>query len=158
MALNDGAKQANLKRSLDLYCKATFGVSEGLSVSYEGLPFDDTAFQNWVQPRIVGGTRKFYRSGSSTEYAQDENILFQVNIFEKKSGATNTLQCYAIRDMVAYHFRPGKDITIYEETGTTSVGKVKIRDVANDEPLPETNELNQYVFAVDMQWTRLVAK
>ena len=159
MALNEGAKVSNLKRAIDLYCYTNFKNSEGLNVDFEGLPFDDTAVQSWVQPRIVDiSESRFFPSGASGQYAEDCNILFQVNIFEKKSGSTNTLRHYEMRDSIANYLKIGQDITVYESSGTTAYGSLRVRNVANDNRLAETNELNQYVYAVEMQWTRLTNK
>ena len=162
MALDNSAKMVNMKRSLDLYCHTNLKTTEGLNVDFEGLPFDNIEVQSWIQPRMIGYSGKMYPSGASGQYAEDLNILFQVNIFTKKSGSTNTLQHYAIRDMVANHFRLGQDIPLYDynSSGVTTalLANFRVRNVANDMPVPETNELNQYVYAVDMQWTRLTTK
>jgi hypothetical protein len=158
MALNDEAKIGNLKRSIDLYCHTNLKTTEGLNVDFEGLPFNETEVNDWIQPRIFAETGMYYPGGTSTQYAEQVDVLLNVNIFTKKSGATTSERHYAIRDMVAGHFKIGQDITLYEESGTTSLNKLRVREIVNDQSLPETNELLQYIYAVRMDFTRLTDK
>ena len=162
MALNSEAKIGNLKRSLDLYVKSNLETTEGLAVDYEGLPFDNTVHNTWVQPRIIGSTETFYPTGkasaSGSSYAEQVEILFQVNVFTKQSGATAASTHWDVRDMVAGHFRIGQNITLYEETGSTALATMRVREIVNDFSVPETTELFQYVYAVEIAQTRLTNK
>ena len=98
MTLNAGAMNTNIKMSLDAYIKDQVS---GVSIDFEGLPFNDTETASWIQPRIIDINSAYAGHSSGTEYGDESNILFQVNIFVKKSGVTITHKHYQIRDIVA---------------------------------------------------------
>jgi len=161
MALNDEAKIGNLKRSIDLYCKNQLDTAEGLSVDFEGLPFDDSAIGiiGWIQPRILSPNPiKFFPSGGSGQYAESVPVILQFNIFAKKSGVTTTSLHYDLRDAVAGHFKIGQDIPLFEATGAVTQALMRVRDITNDQPMPESNELFHYLYAVEIGFTRRTNK
>jgi len=146
--------------SLDKYVYDNLVTTEGLSVDYEGKPFDNESADEWVQSRIFFPTTDFHRQGSSTEYADNVDIMLNMNIFVKKSGITISHRHYALRDIVANYFRVGQNIEIknYAESGSTHITYVKVREDITDSPLPETNEYYQYNLTKVIQWTRLTPK
>lgn len=162
MALNSEAKIGNLKRSIDLYVKTNLESTERLAVDYEGVPFDNTVSPNWIQPRIVGTASTFYPAGkigsAGTSYAEQVEVLLQVNVFTKKSGLTCAAAHWDTRDAVAGYFRIGQDINLYEATGTTVLSSLRVREIVNDFSGPETTELYQYVYGVMISQTRLTNK
>ena len=161
MALNDEAKIGNLKRSIDLYCKTQLDTAEGLNIDYDGLPFNDSASGviGWVQPRILSPNPiQFFPSGGSGQYAEQVPVILQFNIFVKKSGVTTTSLHYDLRDAVAGYFKVGQDINLYESTGTTVQTVLRVREILNDQPMPESNELLHYLYAVELGFTRRTNK
>uniref|UniRef100_A0A6M3IP32 Uncharacterized protein n=1 Tax=viral metagenome TaxID=1070528 RepID=A0A6M3IP32_9ZZZZ len=157
MSIVGTAKVSNVKMSLDKYVNDNTGTSEGLSIDFEGVPFDNTANTEWIQPRILDFGSTYNRQGSSTEYAESVDVFYNINIFVKKSGVTTSHRHYAIRDIVADYFKIGQDIYLrnYAEGGTTQIAKIRVRDLVTDSPIPETNEYLQYALAYNINWTRL---
>lgn len=150
---------ANIKMSLDKYIIDSIS---GTSIDIEGVPFATEDANSWIQPRILDVTPIFHRQGESSgsSYAENVNILFNVNCFAKVGSVTTAHMHYILRDKVASYFKIGKDISLvnYADSGTTSIDTMRVREIITDAPLPETNELMQYVFAVEMEYTRLTAK
>ena len=140
MALDANAKMANIKASLDDYCRKTLGTSESLSIDYEGLPFDNASVLEWVMPRIVDTIPTFHRQGSNSQYGEDVNILFHTNIFVKKGGQTTAVRHYIIRDAVASHFRIKQDIPIknFAAGGEVIQDNMRVRRIVTDAPLAAT--------------------
>jgi hypothetical protein len=158
MAGLTGASQANLKMSLDKYFYDNISTTENISVDWEGLPFDDNTVDDWVQPRIIDTIADYHRQGSSTEYGETANVLFQVNIFVKK-GYTNTSdRVYRIRDIVAKYFKIGEDISLKDYiNASASIGNMRVRHF-EDGLLAETGELFQHLCQVELDFTRLATK
>ncbi len=150
-----GGSAANLKMSLEKYCKDALDTTEGLNVDFEGLAFDDTSVDDWVQLRIIDTISEFHRQASATKYGETANVLFQISIFVKK-GYTNTSdRVYRMRDIVAKYFKVGDDIDLkdYINTGS-SISKMRVRDFS-DQPIAETNELFHHICQVEVDYTRL---
>jgi len=149
------AKGANVKRSLDNYISNNMS---GTSVQIEGLPFNDTETSTWIQPRILDIIPEFVRDASESGYGEQTNILYQVNIYVKKSGTTLSDKHYMIRDEVAQFFKIGEDIPLYDYvSGTTFVDNLRVRSIETDFTLPETDELLQYVIAWEMDYTKITS-
>lgn len=157
MSIEGSAKISNVKMSLDKYIYDNLETTEGLAVDHEGVPFDNTVNDEWVQPRVLDFDTNYLRQGSSTEYGDSVDIFYNVNIFVKKSGLTISHRHYAIRDIVANYFKVGKDVDIknYAESGTTQIAKMRVRDLVTDNPMPETNKYYQYSVAWNINFTRL---
>jgi len=157
MALNASAKTFNIKSSLDKYCGDNLETTEGFAVDYEGLPFDETQVDEWVQPRIIDSDGVYTRQASSSRYGEETSILFQINIFVKKGSISNAARHYQMRDSVANYFKIRQDISIrdYDAGGTTTVDNFRVRNVNVDFPLPETQTLYQYAIAWDLVYTRV---
>ena len=155
-----GASRSNIKRSLEKYFNDRLNILEGIVINWEGLPFDNISKIEWLMPRILEFISDYKRQGSATEYADDLNIVFSVNIFVKKSNITISGREYALRDIIVKHFRVGKTISIYDYSGdgSTEVGTMKVRDIITDSMLPETEELYSYNLTFLINTTALTIK
>jgi len=154
MALTQ-ASATNLKRSLEKYFYDTIYTIEGLNINWEGVPFDDTAVSEWVQPRILDISSVYARQASSSKYGEISDVLFQVNIFVKKSGVTVSDRHYVIRDTIANYFGIGQSINLKHYIGDSSqLDIIKVRDIVNDSPMPEAQTLYQYIIAFELSYTR----
>ena len=151
--MTDSSALHEVKESLDKYVLDNVYTAASIPVHYEGLPFDDKSVTEWVAPRMLDVTNTFIRQGSNTEYSEDCNILFQFNIFVKKSKLTVSHRHYQIRDILNSYFKVGKSITLYQ-SGVTAIDYLKVRRIVNDSSLPETNELLQSIFAVELDFTK----
>jgi len=135
-------KRRNIKISLDTYVSNNLGGSEGLIVNYEGLPFDDTSYDSWIQPRVLN----IYSDPDMRDDIDDLTVIYEVNIFAKKSGVTNSQAHYMMRDQVANYFRINEDILMND-----SVTYMRVRGILEDSPLVESNEYYQYVVAWELR-------
>lgn len=164
-----GSSMANLKMSLDKYCNTWLESSESLNIHYEGVPFDDTAVDDWIQPRIIDVTPIYLRQSSSSNYGEDANVLFQINIFAKVGHQTTSDRVTQIRDRVAPYFKIKQDITIYDYINADAdLGNIRVRSIMTDEPMPDNIlisgignrriSVHQHVFAVEMDYCRETAQ
>jgi len=152
MALDFGAQIANIKMSLDKHIEDNIS---GVSIDYEGLPFNDKKTNFWLQPRIVDITSEFHRqsNNSGTSYGSTVNILFQTSIFVKKSGVVVSHKHWLLRDQIAGIFTIGADIPLKDYVNSNSgIASMRVRDIVNDFPMPETDTNYQYVFAVELDY------
>ena len=152
--MTDSSSMAAVKSSMDKYIKDNIETTSGVSVHYEGLPFDDTSQTEWVAARILDFDNTFLRQGSDSEYAEQCNLLLQFNIYSKKSRITVSHRTYEIRDIINGYFKIGKTVDLYQ-SGTTVIDKFKVRRILTDSSLPETNELLNYVYAVEADFTKI---
>jgi hypothetical protein len=131
----------NVKRSLDKYFYNNIYTTEGLSIDFDGVPFDQTAVaESWVQPRIIEVVRDYVRQASGTKYGNSTDVELKVNIFVKKSGATLTHKHYLLRDKVAQYFEVGRDIDLKDYVGdSATLANMRVRSISMDSPLPETD-------------------
>jgi len=160
MALGTASSAGNIKRSIDTYIHDNLYTIEGLSIDFEGLPFDSrSVVSNWVQPRIIDFDSIFYRQGSGTQYGELVNVLFQINVFTKQSGTTAASEHYRIRDVVAGYFKIGDDIAVknYVGDGSTNIDSLRVRDI-KDVIIPESKEFYQHSFSIEMDYTRLTTE
>ena len=135
----------NMKRCFDSYVKTNI---TGISIDYEGLPFDNLAVSEWIQPRIIDAYED--RGYRDSEVKQSSTILYQINVFVKNSGATTSDRIYAIRDMIDVWFKIGANIN-YVVSGNT-LALARVRELKNDFPISDDNELSQYVLAYDLDY------
>ena len=62
MALDKSGKMQNVKASVEKYIKDSLVTAAGLTIDWEGVPFESSGVSMWVQPRILGtGNRDFHR-------------------------------------------------------------------------------------------------
>ncbi len=148
----------NIKRSLDKYMQSNIYGTEGISIDYEGLPFDNIkAGISWVKPRIVEIENEYLRQGSETQYGESVNITYQMSIYSKKSGVTITDQSYLIRDTIANYFKVGEDIPLENLVAGSSndLANMRVRDILLDGPLPDDMKFQKYVIEWLLNFTRL---
>ena len=152
-----GASRTNIKRSLDNYFKDNITSAAGITTDFEGVPFDEKNISEWVAPRIIDFISDFSRQGSSTQYADNLDIIFSVNIFVKKGSMTRSGRKYAIRDIITKYFKINKEIYIYDYSGdgSTNVGSMKVREIITDMSLPDTTELYSYSLTFVINTTAL---
>lgn len=157
--LSQGSLSINIKRSFEQYIKSNLGGA-GFNVDYEGLPFDDTAYSEWIRPRIIEMPREYHRQGSSTEYGQTNNVFFSVDINVKKSGATTTDRHYILRDDVVNYFRVGQDVPLrdYAASGSTLICSMRVRDMTDDNSLEDDPDLLKYKVGFEMDFTEMVTE
>jgi len=140
------ASRSNIKRSLEKYFNDNLNIIESFSINWEGLPFNNVSATEWLMPRILDFTPVYMRQGSTTQYADDLNIIFSINIFVKKSNITKSGREYAMRDIISKYFKIGEIINIYDYSGdgSSEIGSMKVKDIITDAMLPETEELYSY--------------
>lgn len=154
-----GSSAANLKMSLDKYCKDKFVTLENIDVDWEGVPFDNKSVVEWIQPRIIDTKALYVRQSSSSNYAENANILFQISIFAKRGYEIVTDRIYRIRDIIAKNFKMGKDINIYDYINTsTSVSIVRVRDLSDQFLGEDINGILQHIIQITMTYTRETQK
>ena len=155
MALSGGSIR-NFKRSIEKYINDNLYTIEGIDIDFEGLPFNDTSYTEWIVSRIIDITEQYLRQGSSTQYAEDTNVLYQFTIYVKKSNITSSDRIYVIRDLIAKYFKINESITLYNYIDdSVSLNNFRVRKIINDFELPDTNELLQYIFAIEIDYTKL---
>ena len=149
-----GASRSNIKRSLEKYFNDRLNILEGLAIQWEGLPFDNISKSEWLMPRIMDFNPVYMRQGSATEYADDLNIMFSVNIFIKKSSLTITDKHYLIRDSIIKYFKIGEDIDLNDWVGDGSyICKMRVREVIEDSSLGEIDDLLSYRVVLGINYT-----
>ena len=150
------ASRTNIKRSLDKYFYDNLFTLENISIHWEGLPFDNVSKTEWITPRILEFLPDYISHGSGTQYGDNLNIIFNINIFVKKSNIVRGGREYALRDKIAPYFKIGEVITIYDYSGDSSeVGSMKVRDIITDTILPETDTLYSYALTFLINSTTL---
>ena len=148
----------NIKRSLDKYMQSNIYETEGISIDYEGLPFDNIkADTSWVKPRIIDIENEYLRQGSETEYGESVNITYQMIIYSKKSGVTIADQTFLIRDTIAEYFKIGEDLPLEDlvNTDSTNLANMRVRDILIDGPLSDDQEFQKYNIEWLLNFTRL---
>lgn len=156
--LSQSSLMVNVKRSLDKYIYDNLDVNQNMNVDYEGLPFDNIVVTEWIIPRIKEMPRQYHRQGSDTEYAQTNNVLYDININVKKSGATTTDRHYILRDDVINYFRIGQDISLrdYAASGSTLICYMRVRDLKEDNPQTDDPDLMKYKIGLELDFTEMV--
>jgi len=151
--------ETNIKRSLDKYIYDTIYSIENLYIDFEGIKFNDTDKSEWIQPRIIDIRSQFLRQSSATEFGEYTNILFQINIFVKKGWQTTSDRHIYIRDLILKYFKFNKQVTIYDYDGTLAdIGHMTVRNIIDDFPLEERQNLYQYVISWEIDLTRHYTK
>jgi hypothetical protein len=160
MTLNALAKHINIKRSIEKYFYDNLSVSEGLSIDWEGVKFDNKTVSEWLQPRIIDTLPLYVGHASTTEYGEQTNILFQVNIFVKKSTITVSDRHYKLRDVIVGYFTTGQEIPIadHDSDDQTVITYMKVRRIADDRPLPEDQNTYQYVISFEIDFTKATTR
>lgn len=152
--LNEGKIQ-NVKASIERYIQANLSGTEGLTIDYEGKSGEPFSSDEWVQERILGPTNHRYHRGiGGSRRGQGESIILNLNVFVNRQKTKKTNRHYEIRDLIVKHFYVGKDIDLYDfENGnfTTSIQKMRVREVVTDEPIPD-DDFFQWNYTVGIDW------
>jgi len=132
-----------LKRCFDSYIGTI-----GLPVQYEGVPFDDKIYNTWITPTIIDNAdEKPYRDN---EVKQSANILYQIDIYTKKSASTSADFHYNIRDTVDSKFKIGQDIT-YSVSGTV-LARARVRELVDDFSFNKDPLFHRYVLSYEIDY------
>lgn len=160
MTLNALAKNINIKRSLEKYFYDKLKIDESFSVDWEGVKFDNTNVSEWLQPRILDFNSNYIGHASYTEYGEQANILFQVNIFVKKSSVSVSDRHYQIRDLIVGYFKIGQTIPIADHANDDQdvITYMKVRKIVDDRTLPEDQVLYQYVVSFEIDFTKATTR
>ena len=153
---NEGMVQ-NAKASLEKYIQDSLAITEGLKVDYEGKigePFDE---KEWIAESILDfPIQEHLRSVGDGQKGNRASILVNLNIFVKKDNTRQTNRHYEIRDIIGDYLYIGKDIDLYDfqnSNFTTSLQKLRIREIITDRPIPNDN-FWQYNYTVGIDWTQ----
>lgn len=171
MPLNPDAKMANIEGSLRQYIatklNATF--SSGNAVDYGGgEPFDDTAYSEWLQVRLLDPARPRSMMGprvgalitSEPYFGREMFHMLNLNIFVRpaKLSTANSLRLQTLRDTVMGFFMPLQQIAVVNYAGaSTSLGNLVVDAIVVDRsiraPTPGgENELLQWNLLLSLRW------
>lgn len=154
--LNAEAYLTNLKRSLEKYIYDNLYTSEGFNIHWQGMILEESGVTEWIRERIEFIDKDFYRQGSTTQYAHNNKVLLTFDIFIKKSSLTVTDRHYEIRDAIAEYFKIGKDIQFRDYISSSAFKLwIRVRDIEDDGPMPETNEYLQYRISFELHYVEL---
>ena len=154
MALSNQGKVQNVKASLEKYIADNLSTTEGLTIAYEGFPFESSGVTEWVQENILKGGRSFHRQVDTTNIGQTTEVMINFNLFVDPSKTAKTNRHYELRDIVAGYFSIGKTISLYDFYNgefVTSLQSMKVRDVVTDTAIPNDNYL-QYNYTISIDW------
>ena len=155
MSLDQSGKIQNVKASLEKYIGDNLVITEGLTMDFEGKPFEGTGMAEWIEERILGsGSRDFHRQVSSSATGQTTQIILNMNIFVNPDKTTKTNRHYEIRDIVADYFKIGTQIALYDFSNNdwaTSLQEMEVREIITDRPIPDLDFL-MYSFTVGIAW------
>lgn len=152
------AKIENVKRSLEKYIWDNLYTTEGISVDFSGLPFDNISITEWVVPRFLTN-REYVSWASATEYGYDNHIVLNITVNVKKSGATITDKHYVLRDNIINYFKIGEDINLNDWVDTGDyICNMRVREVLEDFPLPESDLLLSYRVVLGINYTEQTVK
>ena len=155
MGLDNSGKIQNVKASIEKYIDDNLVATAGLTMDWEGVPFESSGVSCWVQPRIIGmGGRDFHRQVTSgSTLGQTTQVLLNFNIFvspEQMPPRTN--RHYQVRDRIAGYFCIGKQIDLYDiGDWTTSLQKMEVDEIITDRTVPDP-DFYQYNYTVGIRW------
>lgn len=154
MALSAEGKYQNFKASLENYVNANLVVTEQLAIDYEGVPFEEADYNEWVQVRIIGtgNWEDLHRSSSTRKKIAQPIVNF--NVFVKPESTTKSNRHYQIRDIVAGYFELGSQIDFYDfasEDFTNVLQELTVKEIITDSPIPN-DDFRQYNYTVGIEW------
>jgi len=157
MALNVEGKLQNVKASIEKYIYDNLYTTEGLTICWEDVPFEESGVSEWVQETIIGPSERMYHrqvSGSTT-YGNTTMILLNFNIFVNPKENKNIVnRTYKLRDKIHNYFTIGKEIDLYDYSSgnfTTSLQKMSIDEIITDNQIPNDN-YQQYNLTYVIEW------
>lgn len=172
MPLNPDAKIANIEGSLRQYVdtKLAATFSSGAAIDYGGgEPFDDTAYSEWLQVRLLDPARPVSMMGprlgalvtSEPYFGREMFHMLNLNIFVRpaKLATANSLRVQTLRDTVMGFFMPMQQIAVADYAdASAALGNLVVDAIAADRairsPAPGgENELLQYTLLLSLRWT-----
>ena len=155
MTLESQGKLQNVKASVEKYINDTLVITHGLTVNYEGIPFEVASREEWVEETILGlGDFEYVRGVDSSHFGQLTTVLLNFNIFVNKEKTLRSNRHYEIRDVVFDYFKVGTTVDMYDFSNSnfvTVIQKLKVREVITDTPIPENNYF-RYTLTFGIEW------
>lgn len=166
MTLNADAKIANIEGSLRQYVATNLAgtFSAGVAIDYgSGEPFDDTAYSEWLQVRLLDPARPASMmgprsTGSTFPYGRDMFHVLSLNIFVRPAKLTtaNSLRLQTLRDTVIGFFTPLTVIAITDYAdASAALGNIVVDTIAVDRLISSPareNELLQWNLMLSLRW------
>lgn len=169
MTLYADAKLANIEGSLRQYVVNTLGTtfSSGAAIDVGGgEPFDDTAYSEWLQVRLLEPVRPATRWGprgidtlaTTPPMARHVYYLLNLNIFVRpaKLSPPSSLRLQTLRDTVLAQVLPGTVVEVRDYAGSQAIlGGVIVDDLDRDWLVllpPQEQELLQWNIVVRFTW------
>lgn len=157
MTLQASAKSQNLKASIEKYISDNLAIEEELSIDFEGLPFETSHRNEWVQERIMdtSSNTQYNRHVSSQYKGKTSDVLLSLNVFVNKENAIKTNRHFELRDIVAGYFEIGTMINMYDSSKGNFdivIQKMKVREIVTDSPIPNNEGYLQYNYTVAIEW------
>jgi hypothetical protein len=140
MALNSNGMVQNVKASIEKYIHTHLVMTEGFTLSFEGMQFEPASMSEWIQERILSFTEEeYHRQVSNTEEGQTTMVMLSFNVFVNPDKADRTNRHYEIRDRIEEYFNIGDSISLYDfnnDDFANALQTMKIRDVITDTAIP----------------------
>ena len=157
MSLDQSGKIQNVKASVEKYIYDRLVTTSGLTIDWEGLPFESSGVSVWVQPRILGtGNRDFHRQVSGSTLGQTTQVLVNFNVFvNPELMAPRTNRHYQVRDKIANYFCIGKQIDLYDVGDwASSLQKMEVDEIITDRTIPDP-DFYQYNYTIGISWLEM---
>lgn len=167
MALDPNAKLANIEGALRDYTATQLGSTFPVAqLDFEGEPFDETAVDEWLQcrlleparPNVMAGPRAPASDGTTVNrFGQQLFHFWNLNVFVRPRGQTNSLRLNTLRDTVMGAFMPNTVIAVTDVAGGTgSLGKLIVDTFERDARVPTLpvtqDQLLQWSLLVSLRW------
>ncbi len=152
-------KLRNIKASIEKFLKDNIETGEGISISYEGMPFESgsTSTYEWIQPRFLAFVDpSWHPKASSNTRGNMASVLLNINCFVNRENVTAANRHYVLRDTVNKYLYSGASIPLRDYTGGTTqpwTALMEVREIETDTPVPGGDTL-QYNYTVRLEWLR----
>lgn len=157
MTLTNQSKVQNVKASLEKYVGDSFVLTEGLSVDFEGLPFEVAGSSEWVQARFMSSIPSdvaSYGRKVANDKTTTKQVIVSFNIFVNREKARKTNRHYELRDIVASYLELGDQVSLYDfENGNFSdvLQNMTVKEIITDMVIPN-DDYYQYNYTVGLEW------
>ena len=155
MGLEARGKIENVKASLEKYIYDSLVTASGVSVNMEGLPFEATHRDEWIQENILGVRDwQIHKRDGEGMRGQTTQVILNFNIFVNRKETKKANRHYELRDTIATYFNIGTDVDLYDASNSewlTSLEKLRLREVITDASIPNDN-FYQYNYTVGFEW------
>ena len=152
-------KIRNLKASIEKFAKDKLISIEGLSIDWEGFPFESgaTSITKWIQLRILDvADPNWHPRASSSTRGNMATVLVSFNCFANREAISSANRHYVLRDTVAKYFYSGSSVPLRNYAGGTTqpwTCLMPCRQVETDRVIPNENLL-QYNYTVRLEYLR----